>query len=199
MDQVRACVICHCLFDENIVLPLGVLHEDIQNSIKNDGIICPSDSYICRPDLSKYTTLLSNGCTEEECRMFSSPADIQTLCTFSDRCSDLLAASVGSWSFLLLFCAFFVFWITLNTYFFITKPVDPYPFVFLNLILSVVAAIQAPIILMSQNRQAECDRARETYDYAIDLKAEMEIRKLHDKIDIILKSYPPITPLTKES
>ena len=77
-------------------------------------------------------------------------------------------------------------WIVLNSYFLLFKPIDPYPFIFLNLILAVISALQAPVILMSQNRQAEYDRARATYDYAVDLKSEMEIRKLHEKVDVLL-------------
>lgn len=186
MDCTQPCIVCHCLFDENILLPLGVLHEDIHASIRKDCATCSPNSYICRPDLSKYTTLLATDHANDDGHMFANQADIETVCTFADRCSDLLVAYVGSWSFLFLSCLFLVFWIILNVYFLTAKPIDPYPFIFLNLILAVVTALQAPVILMSQNRQAECDRARSTYDYAIDLKAEMEIRNLHEKTDKIL-------------
>ena len=188
MERTQPCVICHCLFDENILLPLGVLHDDIHDSIRKDCAVCSANSYICRSDLSKYTSLLTanQDQTNDDCHMFASQDDIATVCTFSDRCSDILSKHMGSWSFLIWSFAFLIVWIILNSYFLLFKPVDPYPFIFLNLILSVISALQAPVILMSQNRQAECDRARSTYDYAIDLKAELEIRNLHEKIDILL-------------
>lgn len=79
-------------------------------------------------------------------------------------------------------------WVTVNTTFFLKKPFDPYPYIFLNLVLSCLAAIQAPVIMMSQNRQEEKDRLRGEYDYKVNLKAELEIRHLHEKIDHLLNS-----------
>jgi uncharacterized membrane protein len=80
----------------------------------------------------------------------------------------------------------FIFWIALNSFALIWKPFDPFPFILLNLILSCLAAIQAPIIMMSQNRQESKDRLRSEHDYSINLKAELEIRHLHEKIDHLL-------------
>jgi uncharacterized membrane protein len=199
MEKIYPCAVCHCLFDENILFPLGLLHEDIHTSLRSAGIMCTPDGHICRPDLSQHTPLLdthSDLSSGDDCRMFANQTDIENICTFSDRCSDLLTACMGSWSFLIWSFVFFILWILSNSYW---KPVDPYPFIFLNLILSVVSALQAPVILMSQNRQAECDRARSTYDYAIDLKAELGIRKNHEKLDMILQKIkeinnPPKTP-----
>lgn len=109
--------------------------------------------------------------------------------TFGQKVSDKVADFGGSWIFIISFCAFLVFWVLLNTVLWQTKPVDPYPFIFLNLMLSCVAALQAPIIMMSQNRQEEKDRRRARSDYMINLKAEMEIRNLHDKIDLFQKTH----------
>ncbi len=101
------------------------------------------------------------------------------------RLADAIARIGGSWSFILGFLAFLVFWTGVNTIVLMTHAFDPYPFIFLNLILSMLAAIQAPIIMMSQNRQAERDRLDATHDYEVNLKAEIEIMALHEKFDEI--------------
>jgi uncharacterized membrane protein len=102
-----------------------------------------------------------------------------------DRLADTIARVGGSWSFILAFLAFLVVWTVLNAWLLGRDSFDPYPFIFLNLILSMLAAIQAPIIMMSQNRQAERDRIDASHDYAINLKAEIEIMALHEKLDEI--------------
>ncbi len=106
--------------------------------------------------------------------------------TFGERLSDKIAAFGGSWTFILSFAAFMAAWITLNVMFLANKSFDPYPFILLNLILSCIAAMQAPIIMMSQNRQEIRDRRRAESDYKVNLKAELEIRHLHEKIDYLL-------------
>ena len=103
--------------------------------------------------------------------------------TFGQRLSDKVADFGGSWTFILGFGAFIVVWIILNSFWMKNKGADPYPFILLNLMLSCLAALQAPIIMMSQNRQEEKDRRRARSDYMINLKSEIEIRNLHEKID----------------
>ena len=104
---------------------------------------------------------------------------------FWDRLADRVAAVGGSWTFIFGFGAVLVIWVSLNVV--LLKPFhfefDPYPFIFLNLLLSMLAAIQAPVIMMSQNRQAMKDRAAAEHDYSVNLRAELEIMSLHDKID----------------
>lgn len=105
--------------------------------------------------------------------------------TFGERLSDAIARVGGSWTFILLFMVFLAAWIYLNVVM-LKAPraaFDPYPFVFLNLILSMVAALQAPIIMMAQNRQAAQDRIEAASDYQVNLKAELEIQRLHEKMD----------------
>ena len=102
--------------------------------------------------------------------------------TFGQRVADKVAAFGGSWTFILLFSGLIVLWVAGNGWA-LLHPFDPYPFVFLNLILSMVAAIQAPVIMMSQNRQAEKDREAAGHDYEVNLKAELEIMSLHEKLD----------------
>jgi uncharacterized membrane protein len=106
--------------------------------------------------------------------------------TLSQKIADRVAGFGGSWTFILLFLAFIAFWIALNVYQHARGPFDPYPFILLNLILSCVAALQAPVIMMSQNRQEDKDRRRARSDYMINLKAELEVRGLHRKIDLLL-------------
>jgi uncharacterized membrane protein len=100
--------------------------------------------------------------------------------------ADKIAEFGGSWRFIIFFFSFLFTWIAINALVLNIKPYDPYPFILLNLILSCLAAIQAPIIMMSQNRQEQKDRLRSEHDYKIDLKAELEIKLLHEKMDHLL-------------
>jgi uncharacterized membrane protein len=106
--------------------------------------------------------------------------------TFGQRVADKVASFGGSWTFIISFVAFLLFWICLNAFILLNKGFDPYPFILLNLILSCLAALQAPVIMMSQNRQEEKDRERAKKDYMINLKSEVEIRLLHEKIDHLI-------------
>ena len=105
--------------------------------------------------------------------------------TFGDKVADKLTEIAGSWKFIIFFSLFLIAWIVLNGVI-LTHAVDPFPFILLNLVLSCVAALQAPIIMMSQNRQAKKDSLRNKNDYKTDLKTELIIEELHDKIDEIL-------------
>jgi uncharacterized membrane protein len=107
--------------------------------------------------------------------------------TFGERLSDHIAEFGGSWKFLISFGAVLVIWIAINGVILVTHAFDPYPFILLNLILSCLAAVQAPIIMMSQNRAEARDRLRAENDYKVNLKAELEIRHLHEKIDHLLR------------
>lgn len=107
--------------------------------------------------------------------------------TFGQRAADAVAAFGGSWTFIILFAVVLIVWIVLNSFILVkySKTFDPFPYILLNLFLSMLAAIQAPIILMSQNRQAEKDRANAEHDYEVNLKAELEIMMLHEKMDLL--------------
>jgi uncharacterized membrane protein len=106
--------------------------------------------------------------------------------TLGERLADRLAAFSGSWMFLGIFAVFMAVWIVLNTILLWWRPIDPYPFIFLNLLLSCMSAVWAPIILMSQNRQEAKDRLRSRHAYQVSLKAELEIRHLQEKVDHML-------------
>lgn len=112
--------------------------------------------------------------------------DIETESTFGQKIADKVATFGGSWTFIIIFFSFIIIWMSINIWVLATKPFDPYPFILLNLILSCLAAIQAPIIMMSQNRQEQKDRQRSEHDYKINLKAELEIKLLSEKIDHLL-------------
>ena len=107
--------------------------------------------------------------------------------TFGERLSDRIADFGGSWTFIILFGAVLFLWILINTLLLASRAFDPFPFILMNLILTCLAAIQAPIIMMSQNRSEARDRARAENDYKVNLKAELEIRHLHEKIDHLLQ------------
>jgi uncharacterized membrane protein len=102
------------------------------------------------------------------------------------KLADKIASFGGSWTFIIIFFSFLLLWMLVNIWFFASRPFDPYPFILLNLILSCIAAIQAPIIMMSQNRQEQKDRQRAEHDYKVNLKAELEITLLNEKIDHLI-------------
>ncbi len=136
---------------------LAIIDRDVMNAIKNNAI-------------------LSENIQDE----------IEAELTFGQKIADRVAAFGGSWTFIITFFSFILIWMIINIWFLAAKPFDPYPFILLNLILSCLAAIQAPIIMMSQNRQEQKDRQRSEHDYKINLKAELEIKLLNEKIDHLL-------------
>lgn len=119
---------------------------------------------------------------------FDDDFDSQSV-SFGDRMADRIAAFGGSWTFILSFIGFLAVWISFNIYWLSNKGFDPYPFILLNLILSCVAALQAPLIMMSQNRQEEKDRERAKEDFRINQQAEEEIRSLHEKLDLLIRQH----------
>jgi uncharacterized membrane protein len=113
-------------------------------------------------------------------------AEFEKDVALGEKMADGLASFGGSWTFLFIFASILLIWIGLNSILLLKKPFDPYPFILLNLVLSCLAAVQAPVIMMSQNRVEAKDRLRSQHDYRVNLKAELEIRQLHDKIDHLL-------------
>lgn len=115
---------------------------------------------------------------------------------FSDKVADKITAIAGSWYFIIGFTSFLIIWILLNVY--LWDNVDPYPFILLNLLLSCIAALQAPIIMMSQNRQAKKDSLRNQNDYRTDLKSELILEQLHDQIESIASNQRKILKKLEE-
>jgi len=137
-------------------------------------------------ELSKIEDLIS-GELDESDSMVSKMEEKLEVRTFGQLVADKVADFGGSWKFIILFGVFIVLWILANIYILYNKGFDPYPFILLNLILSCLAALQAPVIMMSQNRQEEKDRERARKDYMINLKSELEIRMLHEKLDHLVR------------
>lgn len=115
--------------------------------------------------------------------------------TFGDRVADKLSAVAGSWTFIICFCLFLLFWIILNGVLMANNAIDPYPFILLNLLLSCLAALQAPVIMMSQNREAKKDSIRNKNDYHTDLKSELILEDLYDQLDELQENQRKILEL----
>ena len=139
-------------------------------------------------DMTKLDSDVMETIKNKELLSIKLQADDRQKPTLGESIADKVALFGGSWKFIIIFGIILFVWISINSYVLIKKPFDPFPFILLNLILSCLAAIQAPVIMMSQNRQESKDRARAQNDYQVNLKAEIEIRQLHEKIDHILVS-----------
>jgi len=139
-----------------------------------------------RGELSAIEDAVIDSLKEQDIISKNVETEFDTTLSFGNRIADRVAAFGGSWRFIIIFGIVILVWITINSIALIFKPYDPYPFILLNLILSCLAAVQAPIIMMSQNRQEAKDRLRSEHDYQINLKAEIEIRQLHIKLDQLI-------------
>jgi uncharacterized membrane protein len=199
------CAICGEARPRSALVPAAIVRQTVADLIAAQYPAWSSDSYICHVDLARFRgqyvqTLLETEkgeLTALEQEVVQSlrehdivSANIDTTFDeklgFGERLADKIAAIGGSWRFIIGFGVFLLLWITANSVAFFWRPADPYPFILLNLILSCLAALQAPIIMMSQNRQEAKDRTRAEHDYRVNLKAELEIRHLHEKIDHLL-------------
>lgn len=204
-NEMHVCAVCGNGFPVRDLVPAGAVRDVISVEILRDHPDWSSNSYVCRADLSRYRTnyvhsLLQSErgeLTSLEQEVLDSMRDHELLTKYVDtefeqswslgeRLADRIAAFGGSWTFLICFGVFLAIWIGINSAVLIVHPPDPYPFILLNLVLSCLAAIQAPIIMMSQNRQEAKDRLRSQHDYQVNLKAELEIRHLHEKLDHLL-------------
>jgi len=204
-SEGRACAICGKTFSRQDLVPAEAVRDVITREIVRDHPGWSPGSFICRTDLETYRTnyvrcLLEaekgelsaleqevlNSIREQEILATNADAEFEEKWTPGERMADRIASFGGSWTFLICFFLFLVLWIGVNSLVLFLRPPDPYPYILLNLILSCLAAIQAPIIMMSQNRQEAKDRHRSEHDYQVNLKAELEIRSLHEKIDHLL-------------
>lgn len=165
-------------FDEDKFLAIGELNMYREKYISNYLLV----------EIGELSNLEAKviGSLNEDKSLVSTVEDEIGIRTVGQKVADKVAAFGGSWKFIILFGVFILFWILINIYIFLNKGFDPYPFILLNLILSCLAALQAPVIMMSQNRQEEKDRERAKKDYMINLKSELEIRMLHEKLDHLI-------------
>ena len=199
------CAVCGKSYPARDLVPGGAVRDVIAAEILRDHPDWSSERFICRPDLTRYRTEyvhfllqsekgdLSNleqevlqSMREHELLTKNVEEEFEQSWSLGERLADRIAAFGGSWAFLISFGGFLALWIGVNSVVLVLHPPDPYPFILLNLLLSCLAAIQAPIIMMSQNRQEAKDRLRSQHDYQVNLKAELEIRQLHDKVDHLL-------------
>lgn len=137
-------------------------------------------------ELNKLEREVVSSLTENDIVSQDVDSDFQTKLTMGQRIADKVADFGGSWTFIIIFGLILFLWMFINSYLLLKHPFDPYPYILLNLALSTLAAIQAPIIMMSQNRSEDRDRRRSIQDYKINLKTELELRLLHQKMDHLL-------------
>lgn len=201
-------VICHITkkeINKSQCYPADIIRQPLYSLIQKDFPDLSPDSYISIEALNDYRKKYLEGIINVENRELSSlenevvdaitknqilsdniEPDINDSLTFGQRLADSIAAFGGSWTFIISFFSFLVIWMLINIIALTQNPFDPYPFILLNLILSCLAAIQAPIIMMSNNRRDQKDRIRNEYEYKINLKAELEIKLLHEKLDYLV-------------
>lgn len=201
----RFCQICGRKYPVVDLVSARTVREVVVDVVKKSHPDWSEDGFICVDDLNGFRYEYVRSLIETEKgelsdldkevlesisrnKILSTHVDqeFEARLTFGQRLSDRLAQFGGSWTFIVCFWCILMVWIAVNSVALMLKPFDPYPFILLNLILSCLAAVQAPIIMMSQNRQEAKDRARATHDYQVNLKAEVEIRQLHQKLDHLL-------------
>jgi uncharacterized membrane protein len=210
-DQAREsadfpiCQICKTDADSAAMIPLALVRSAVVDEIRKDNPELSVGGFICKDDLNRYRiryveSLLSSeqgelttldqdvleSLKQHEFLTSNLNEEFISKLTLGEFLADRIAAFGGSWRFIIVFGSVLLVWILINTIALAAKPFDPYPFILLNLILSCLAAIQAPVIMMSQNRQEAKDRLRSEHDYRVNLKAELEIRHLHEKVDHLL-------------
>ena len=203
--ECQTCMVCKKSFPKKSLIPIGTIRKVITEEISKDFPEWSSGDFICQADLTKYRmqyvqSILKSEqgeVTDLEYEVLNSMQQHELISknienkldqnwTYGEKLADKIASFGGSWTFLICFAIFLALWILVNTVVMVKHPADPYPFILLNLMLSCLAAIQAPVIMMSQNRQEAKDRLRSQNDYQVNLKAELEIRHLHEKLDHLL-------------
>jgi len=204
-NLMKKCAICGKSFSPQNIVSGEIIRKEIATEIQKSYPNWSAEEFICRSDLAKargnyvHSLLESEkgelssleedvvrSLREHELLSLNTESEFEQTWSFGERLADKIAVFGGSWTFLISFGLFLFIWVGINSIVLISHPLDPYPFIFLNLILSCLAAIQAPIIMMSQNRQEAKDRIQSQHDYQVNLKAELEIRHLHEKVDHLL-------------
>jgi uncharacterized membrane protein len=187
------------------LVPAALVRPALAARIRESFPGWSQESFICQPDLNRFRAEHVQALLREDRGELSSleqavvtslarndmlasdtDAEFEQKLTLSERVADRIADFGGSWPFLFMFGGFILLWMIVNSALLFVRPFDPYPYILLNLCLSCLAAVQAPIITMSQNRQEARDRLQSQNDYRVSLKAEMEIRHLHEKLDHLI-------------
>jgi len=205
-NHQEKCQVCGSVKKIHDLTPAEVIRPSITYLIKKEHADWDVKGFVCHDDLNHYRGEYVREVLEKQKGEFSTlerdvvrsmkahellakniNAEFEKKATVGEKAADKIAEFGGSWSFVIFFMVVIVIWISLNVSQLMMKPFDPFPFILLNLILSCLAALQAPIIMMSQNRMEARDRMRSENDYRINLKAELEIRHLHEKMDHLLR------------
>ena len=200
--QTFACAVCGA---ESELVPIELIRPPIRELVRRDHPELGSNAGLCRRDLDHYRALhvqalleeekgeltaleqaVVRGLREQDILSVDTNLEFDRGLTFGERLADRIATFGGSWTFILSFGGVLMVWILINTALLASRAFDPYPFILLNLVLSCLAALQAPVIMMSQNRQEAKDRLRAEHDYRVNLKAELEIRLLSERVDRLL-------------
>jgi uncharacterized membrane protein len=203
-DKRRNCQICGNT-DSSDLHPGVLVRPAVAKLIEQEKGSWDETGWICSADLDRFrqqfveklvaaergelTALekeVLRSLKEQEILSRNPEVELQSGLTRGQRLADRIAAVGGSWTFIAAFAAVMIIWIVVNSVLLVSRPFDPYPYILLNLVLSCLAAIQAPVIMMSQNRQEARDRLHAMRDYQVNLKAELEIRHLHQKLDHLL-------------
>lgn len=202
----QQCFNCKRVLSFERLVPCAMLRPALSETIKSHNPDWTPERMLCVDCLDQFRSEYVEDALKEEVgeltrleqEVISSMKEQETLTenlnlafekniTLGQRVADHVASFGGSWIFIGSFAAVLAVWIGINTFSVLSRPFDPYPYILLNLCLSCLAAIQAPIIMMSQNRMELRDRLRSENDYQVNLKAEFEIRHLHEKVDVLLK------------
>lgn len=202
------CQVCHVKFQNKELFPIALLRSSVFNQAITVYPDLNRDGFLCFPDLRRVNALYYEEVLKKE-RGTLSELDKEVLeslrhheilaenindefdesRTLGERVADKIARFGGSWIFISIFLLILVSWMIVNSFQFLNEPFDPYPYILLNLVLSCLAAIQAPIIMMSQNRQAAKDRLSQESDYQVNLKSELQIRQLNARMEIFMKHH----------
>ena len=200
-----ACQICGMTKAQATLVPAALVRPALAARIRESFPGWSQEGFICQPDLNRFRAEHVQALLREDRGELSSleqavvtslarndmlasdtDAEFEQKLTLGERVADRIADFGGSWPFLFMFGGFILLWMIVNSVLLFVRPFDPYPYILLNLCLSCLAAVQAPVIMMSQNRQEARDRLQSQNDYRVNLKAEMEIRHLHEKLDHLI-------------
>lgn len=202
----NTCLVCEKAFTPRELYPTSLIRDSAIGIASQYLPKLHNHGYVCHPDLRKITALyyekillkelgeitdlereVLDSLQQQDVIAENINEEYEENLSYGDYLADQIAKFGGSWGFIILFFGAIILWTFINTIQLINQPFDPYPFILLNLVLSCLAAIQAPVIMMSQNRQAAKDRLRQENDYQVNLKAELLVRQINSKLDQFMR------------
>lgn len=212
-----SCQICHQFFSLKEIYPLALVRHSVMESARKKYPHLLEQGFVCYPDLRQLNAIhfekvigevrgevtglekeVLQSIKTQELLSENPNVEFEEKISFGGKVADRVAAYGGSWSFIISFAVLLVIWMGMNSWLYAQNPFDPYPFILLNLVLSSLAAFQAPIIMMSQNRQSSKDRIKIENDYLVNLKAELQIRQLNARLEVFMKyQWQKINELNK--